>query len=120
MTGSFEDYLFSQKSTSAQNMTKKGKCIKCGECCSNFLILSEGEISQIRQYVSEQDIKPVKHSGEANCIDFCCPFLSMKSSCNIYYVRPQICRLFKCNRKNPTFKTLSRLAKEKRATVDIQ
>ena len=37
-----------------------GKCSKCGECCSNFLPVSQSEVDIIQKYVIEHNIRPQK------------------------------------------------------------
>ena len=35
-----------------------GKCSKCGECCTNFLPISQKELNKIVEYVIDNKIKP--------------------------------------------------------------
>ena len=84
--------------------TKNGRCSGCGMCCSNQIPMSDKEIQRIRKYVRQHNIRPhqinlplVNHT-----IDATCPFLNMDAKtdrCNIYPVRPFICRMFSCNAK---------------------
>lgn len=84
------------------DFTKDGKCIACGNCCSNILPMSGKEIETIRRYIKKNGIKEQRHllpiPGKA--IDMTCPFLNMgvKLKCTIYEVRPLICREFCCNK----------------------
>ena len=80
-----------------ENRTHKGHCIKCGDCCTAFLPLSEEDITVIKKYLSTHEIKP-EHNSTHDAIDMLCPFLSNKRLCLIYEVRPLICRVFKCNK----------------------
>lgn len=95
-----------------QDLTHKGHCTMCGGCCPNLLPLSVSEIETIRAYVAEHGIKP--EAGDA------CPFLNAERMCNVYEVRPLICRLFKCNRPKPPFKHTQLMAKEDREVMNVR
>lgn len=78
-----------------------GSCSGCGECCSDLLLLSEDEVRRIRAYVKKYNLKPhynpsaLLPTGE---LDSICPFRdNEKEQCDIYSVRPQICRSFICS-----------------------
>lgn len=82
--------------------TKDGKCTGCGACCSTLLPVSGKEIKEIRRYIKKNHIQeqqhnyPVKNLG----LDLTCPFLNdskKNNKCEIYPVRPEICRSFMCN-----------------------
>lgn len=76
--------------------TINGKCSKCGECCSNFLPISQEELNIIQKYVIENNIKP---QTEILVMEnrLACPYWNHK--CLIYEVRPLICKEFYCNKK---------------------
>ena len=77
--------------------TVDGKCIGCGECCSNMLPLSQNEINRIRAYIKKHNIKEQRHNFMMG-IDMTCPFRDDGNKvCTIYPVRPDICREFVCN-----------------------
>lgn len=76
------------------------KCSNCGECCSDFLPISSKELKIIKDYVKLHDIKECKNQAFLldKSIDLTCPFRdNINKKCNIYKIRPQICRHFKCN-----------------------
>ena len=79
-----------------------GKCSGCGQCCSNYLPLSDKEIKAIKLYIKRNNIQPAKHllaPVRAKPVDMICPFRDEeKRVCTIYEVRPLICRIFQCNR----------------------
>ena len=93
------------------NNTYKKHCIRCGECCSTFLPISQSDITRIADYVKSHNIQPQYHSS-INQIDMICPFLNSEKSCLIYAVRPTICRVFKCNKKRINNKFVDLLKKE--------
>lgn len=77
--------------------TIDGKCIGCGECCSNMLPLSQNEISRIKAYIKKHNIKEQRHNFMTG-IDMTCPFRDeANKKCAVYPVRPDICREFICN-----------------------
>jgi len=82
--------------------TINGECTGCGECCSNFLPLSDADISRIKKYISRNRIKAQVHTMPTAIptMDCVCPFLDISrrdKKCTIYPVRPDICKAFKCN-----------------------
>ena len=83
------------------DFTKDGKCSNCGECCSDFLPVSNKEIQTIRKYVQSRHIKEQIHFLPTRnpFIDFTCPFRNnQEKRCEIYEVRPAICRDFRCDK----------------------
>lgn len=107
------------------DFTKDGKCTGCGECCSNFLPLSAGEIKEINRHIAKHHIKEHRHVVPlANPVeDWTCPFLNStkeKDKCTIYQVRPEICREFQCN-KNPREMSRNKdLLYRRRKAVDMR
>ena len=86
------------------DFTDNGKCMDCGNCCGNFIPLSEVEVYRIRKYIKDHNIcrqkplfipgpwvKPTMHNQ--------CPFLMDKDEhrCAIYPVRPDVCREWSCH-----------------------
>lgn len=86
------------------DLTKEGKCISCGNCCSSLLYLSKNEYKAIERYVRKKKIKPHHHdkaplANRDGVIDLICPFRdSISRKCTIYDKRPEICRRFVCNK----------------------
>ena len=77
--------------------TNNGKCSNCGECCSNCLPISNGEIKRIRAYIKEHKIREQRHNALVG-VDMTCPFRDdVNKKCLIYEIRPSICRQFMCN-----------------------
>lgn len=104
MTGTLEDIFKStlnDMESGVYNFCKDGKCIGCGACCSDLLPLSANEIKNIKRYVKKKGIKPTRRFAPSVMnIDLTCPFLDDDKECDkckIYPVRPDICRLFKCD-----------------------
>ena len=102
MTGTIEDMLKDMEH-GVYDKTDNGRCVGCGECCSNALPMKQKEVKVIRRYIKEHGIKEQKAQAVyANPVyDMTCPFLRKdvsKDRCTIYPVRPQICRDFKCNK----------------------
>ncbi len=95
-----------------QTNTRKGKCVKCGECCSNFLPLSNSEIERLRAYIAEHRIPLRDHEPD-------CPFLSPEKRCTVYEMRPLICRVYRCNLKSLSYRDFQLMLKEARLTVNV-
>lgn len=88
------------------DFTKNGHCSGCGNCCSNFLPMTDAEICRIRKYMADNDIHECKHVdnvlAEDSWLDATCPFLDYSKKdkkCTIYPARPLICRTFLCCKK---------------------
>lgn len=86
------------------NNCKDGKCVKCGNCCTEFLPLTRSEVDRIRLYVKEHNIKQSNKANGRNVYLFC-PFKDFENNCcTVYPVRPSICRCFMCNQDERTVK----------------
>ena len=93
-----------------------GNCSKCGECCTNFLPVSQKEVEKIQKYVIENKIRPQKQMlVMQNRLS--CPYYDGKK-CLVYEVRPLICKEFYCYKK-PSIETAKKIIQEKRITVDM-
>jgi len=81
------------------DFTIDGHCSQCGACCSDYLPLSQKEIDRIHKYVKAHNLH--EHTSlvvMGNFLDATCPFRnSVKKRCDIYEVRPEICRCFRCD-----------------------
>lgn len=103
MVGSLGE-LINEWSQGVHDFTKNGKCSQCGQCCSDILPLSKDEIKKIRRYIRDNEIKEHVHRPPVNTptFDITCPFRNdAEKKCDIYKVRPMICKQFICN-KPPT------------------
>lgn len=81
--------------------TVNGECSGCGECCSNLLPMTRREIDAIKRYVKRHGIKPQKHFVPTRnpMYDMVCPFRdNTNRRCVIYDVRPDICRVYRCDK----------------------
>lgn len=95
-----------------------GKCVGCGNCCTELLPLTLKEVETIRKYVKEHKIKPYSEIFfELNGMpstNLMCPFRDLDTkTCRIYEVRPNICRKFKCNQDVDTIEKNKEIAHEK-------
>lgn len=73
----------------------KGDCRGCGECCSRFLPLTPADRARLKAFVRARGVEPVP--GRAD-VDLLCPFLSKGRECLVYEARPEICRMYRCDR----------------------
>lgn len=108
MIGTIEQMLQGMKN-GVYDFTKDGKCSQCGQCCANYLPMSEKELKEIKRHVKKHHIKPQKHFVPTAdpTMDFTCPLRNdTEKKCMCYEVRPQICRSFKCDKpKNDIWAT---------------
>lgn len=98
------DKMVEEFNNGTYDLTCDGKCTGCGACCSNFLPMTNDEIKTIKRYITKNKI--IEHSHTLPLaeptIDMTCPFLNDSKSCDkceIYEVRPKVCREFICNPK---------------------
>lgn len=96
------------------DFTNHGDCTGCGQCCSDLLPMTEQEIEKIRNYVKKNHIKAHNHGNflSDKRLDMVCPFMDAsktKDKCDIYPVRPMICRYFVCNKEKRGQVSLSHL-----------
>lgn len=101
--GNFEDYKNTINSGIVYDFTENGKCSGCGSCCTCNLALTDTEIVIIKNYIKQHNIKPKKTFLPTNepVLDMTCPFLDetvKTNKCQIYEVRPTICKWFKCDK----------------------
>lgn len=97
------DKILKEMENGVYNFCKDGKCIECGQCCSNILPLSSKEIKEIKRYIEKHKVTEKRHFPPTRTatIDMTCPFLNDDKDCKkceIYPVRPQICKTFQCNK----------------------
>lgn len=80
-----------------EDNTINGKCSNCGNCCGDILPLKQSEINRIIKFVKRNNIKE-ENKGNVFSNNMTCPFRNEKEKkCNVYEVRPEICREFICN-----------------------
>ena len=95
------DIVLKRILNSCTDFTINGKCSNCGECCGSILPVTKKEIKRIKAYVRKHNIKPHKNDvapAVEMVIDLTCPFRNEKEhKCDIYNVRPLICKCFICN-----------------------
>lgn len=94
-----------------------GHCSGCGECCADLLPLTKGEIKRLRNYARKHQLQENKRSflKTKGGPDLSCPFRNEHTKqCDVYPVRPLICKEYICSRllQKPIAKT--GLTKEKR------
>ena len=78
-----------------------GKCSGCGECCTDVLPLTDRELKIIKDYAKAHGLKEHRQAPffDPGAIDFTCPFRNqIEHRCDIYPVRPKICRSFICSK----------------------
>ena len=93
-----------------------GNCSKCGECCTNFLPVTQKEIDEIQKYVIKNNIRPQKQMLiMQNRLS--CPYYDGKR-CLIYKARPLICKEFYCYKKI-SIESAKKMVAEKRITVNM-
>ena len=72
-----------------------GDCRGCGECCSRFLPMCPFDRARLRAYVRRHGV--AAHAPWAR-LDLTCPYLTDGRECAVYAARPEICRVYRCDR----------------------
>lgn len=102
MKGGFLNKVMEDMKAGVFDYTENGQCSNCGECCSDFLPISQEEIKRIKAYIKKRGITEQKHFlplAKYPQSDFTCPFRNnAERKCMIYEVRPAICRDFRCDK----------------------
>lgn len=85
------------------DFTVNGKCSGCGACCSTYLPITQKELKVLKAWVKKNRYKPSNSYAPANIrgrsLDLTCPFLNKDTGkCDVYDIRPTICREFICNK----------------------
>ena len=76
-----------------------GRCVGCGECCSDFLPVTEKEVKRLKQYARKHHLTEHRHNFLFASQDCTCPFRNGQTQkCDVYEVRPLICRSFSCTK----------------------
>lgn len=104
--------------TFLNDKTKNGCCSCCGECCSNWLPISEKEYLEIGRYITKHNIMGWRNVLNKNWHDKC-PFLNSHNKCNIYSIRPLICREFKCDLQKKAGIDFTKFLGEERKLVSM-
>lgn len=82
------------------NLTKNGRCSRCGQCCTPFIPITEQERKTIADYIKEHNIQPANHKDGDNYWVLCTFYDIHKHQCNIYPVRPMVCREYLCSKSD--------------------
>lgn len=69
----------------------RGDCRGCGGCCGRYVPVSAFDLARLEGYLRGHEVTP-------NYSDGMCPFLSADRTCMVYEARPQICRVYRCDR----------------------
>lgn len=82
------------------------KCKNCNECCGLLTMLTEEEFQYLKEYLThtskgrriyQHGIDIVLAHYERGTIYFACPFSNENKRCEIYSLRPSVCRNFHCS-----------------------
>jgi Fe-S-cluster containining protein len=117
------DQALADDRAGVKDFTKDGTCSGCGNCCSNFLPISDTEIKRIQRYVKEHDIKEYvcRYPVSKPVVDITCPFRNDGAKkCTIYPVRPAICQDFQCDKSKKNLELNKALYHGKYAPVDMR
>lgn len=100
-----EELKFTKKKFKCENCTNNGSCSRCGECCSPFIPITWKEYKRIKKYIEENNIEP-SNIRDGNNVYISCPFYDRANKkCNVYSVRPEVCKRFLCSHKQEKINT---------------
>jgi len=78
-----------------------GRCSNCGECCTDMLPLTVGELQRLKTYAAKHKLKEHRQAPfwDWKATDLTCPFRNQQTKkCDAYEARPYICRTFICSK----------------------
>lgn len=78
-----------------------GKCVGCGECCADLLPVTDAELRRLKEYARRHQLREHRQAPffDRSAVDFTCPFRNeSEKKCDVYAVRPLICRSFICSK----------------------
>lgn len=87
--------------TAYSNNCIDGKCSNCGECCADLLPLTDAEARKVKRYAKAHNLKEHRQAPffDPKAVDLTCPFRNEQTKrCDVYPVRPLICRAFVCTK----------------------
>lgn len=117
------DEMITDMNAGVFDFTDNGKCTNCGQCCGNYLPVSDSDVKKIKQYISKHRIvEQVRNYPTAyKTVDFQCPFRDeLNKKCTIYPVRPLICRDFKCDKPSKQIAADKELLHSQLGVVDMR
>ena len=120
--GSLEK-IISEMKDGVYDFTKDGECSRCGNCCSDFLPVSDKEIEKIKKYIIKNKIIEQKHLPPTAepLMYFTCPFFNSNyKKCVIYSVRPAICQDFQCDKPRKEIELNKELFHDKYCAVSMR
>ena len=96
MTGGVRE--FAERLAAHQDVTDlyRGECKGCGQCCSRMLPMTVLDMVRLKGYVEAHGIE--MRPEKPGCIDLTCPFLGDDRLCAVYDARPEICRVYRCDK----------------------
>lgn len=115
--------MLEDEASGVKNFTKNGECSGCGNCCANFLPVSDVEIKRIRAYMKKHGITEqiCRFPTAKPIVDIQCPFRDdMNQKCTIYPVRPAICQDFRCDKSEKEIRLNKALYHGKYAVTDMR
>ena len=84
-----------------ENKTINNQCSRCGQCCSPFIPFTKKELKKVKQYVKDKHIEKKERHIDENSFDATCCFWDPQNKvCQVYEVRPFVCRHFICSDKD--------------------
>lgn len=122
MIGTIEQVIRDMKA-GIYDCTVDGECSNCGQCCSDFLPMSQKEVARIHAYIKKHGIKLNRNLPPTvqPVQDYTCPFRNnAERKCDIYEVRPAICRDFRCDKPRKQIEADKRMYHGKYAIVRMR
>lgn len=103
----FLDQYSDGEITDYNNPTCKG----CNECCSIIVMITKEEFMRLRKFlrhdnlgkqIFKRGINLITRYRDQGTLYLMCPFCNSKKRCEIYSMRPKMCRDFHCTKELAT------------------
>lgn len=103
------------------DFTENGECSNCGECCNDTPCVTKSEVRKIARWLKSHPRPLHRQPMVVLAVRAKCPFRNeAERKCEIYPVRPLVCRTFKCDMGNKgAAKNLKRLLYRKDASCMV-
>lgn len=100
------------------NFECDGKCSNCGQCCGDAICVTPPEVRRIAKYVRGHSVNAFPIAIANGSVRVSCPFRNeAHKRCEVYPVRPLICKTFRCGMGEDASKAnLEKLLKRPDAT----
>ena len=97
----FKYLKFLYQNLTSSKYIRKGKCLKCGNCCRNILlyieeepIKTEEQFEKVKQWEKHYNWFYISGKDERGALLFTCKAIDDNNRCKVYFFRGLGCRMY--------------------------